>query len=103
MMSRCEKDNGVGNCEYNLAMVYPKCAEGFYAFGCCICRPNEGPVCEDYNLNPGFDLSCAKKVIVGTPHTGSCNDDQEKDGGLCYPKCNDGFFGVGPVCWGNTP
>jgi hypothetical protein len=30
----------------------------------------------------------------------SCPDDYEKDkDGLCYPKCRDGYYGVGPVCW----
>ena len=28
-----------------------------------------------------------------------CADDEEKDGALCYPKCKDGYKGVGPVCW----
>jgi hypothetical protein len=28
-----------------------------------------------------------------------CSEDQELDGALCYPKCKDGFHGVGPVCW----
>ena len=24
------------------------------------------------------------------------------DGGLCYPKCRAGFYGVGPICWSMT-
>src|SRR6476620_11590303 len=28
-----------------------------------------------------------------------CADGQEYDAGLCYPKCKDGYNGVGPVCW----
>jgi len=28
-----------------------------------------------------------------------CADDEEKDGALCYPKCKEGYDGVGPVCW----
>ena len=35
-MANCEKEQGVGNCEWWGAVVYPKCAEGFYAFACCI-------------------------------------------------------------------
>jgi len=23
--------------------------------------------------------------------------------GLCYNKCNDGFYGIGGVCWGDCP
>ena len=40
MMSRCERDNGAGNCEMSAAIAYPKCRPGYSAFGCCICRPN---------------------------------------------------------------
>ena len=28
-----------------------------------------------------------------------CEPDQEEDGGLCYPRCDGGYKGVGPVCW----
>merc|ERR1712093_425747 len=33
----------------------------------------------------------------------SCYDDGEKDAGLCYPKCEKAFSGVGPVCWQKCP
>ena len=29
----------------------------------------------------------------------TCAPDLEKNGALCYPKCKDGYYGVGPVCW----
>ena len=32
-----------------------------------------------------------------------CRPDQEKNGALCYPKCNEGYYGLGPVCWENCP
>lgn len=35
---------------------------------------------------------------VGKP-IHSCPSDQEKNGALCYPLCQDNFYGVGPVCW----
>jgi len=28
-----------------------------------------------------------------------CNEDQERNGDLCYPKCKKGYYGIGPVCW----
>jgi hypothetical protein len=34
---------------------------------------------------------------------GQCSAGQDKDAGLCYPKCRDGFKGVGPVCWQSCP
>ena len=33
----------------------------------------------------------------------ACPSDKEKDGALCYPKCRDGYYGVGPVCWQSCP
>jgi hypothetical protein len=32
-----------------------------------------------------------------------CAFSQEKQGLLCYPKCNDGYTGVASVCWQNCP
>lgn len=54
-------------------------------------------------MNPGIDLSCAKKIIIGKPYTGQCEPDQEKDVGLCYKKCDTAYKGIGPVCWGKNP
>jgi len=33
----------------------------------------------------------------------SCPTNKEKNGALCYDKCNTGYTGVGPVCWGTCP
>lgn len=32
-----------------------------------------------------------------------CDSTEDYDAGLCYPKCNYGADGVGPVCWGHCP
>ncbi len=37
------------------------------------------------------------------PVQNACPDGQEKDGALCYPKCNASYNGVGPVCWQVCP
>jgi len=83
-------------------LAYPKCRSGYSNLACCICRPN-APNCASYNLNPGVDLSCAKKIIIGDPVPMNCDSSQDKDGGLCYKKCNGGYTGVGPVCWASAP
>ena len=31
--------------------------------------------------------------------TSECSGGKEYDAGLCYPKCEEGYSGVGPVCW----
>ncbi|RHY18945.1 hypothetical protein DYB32_010307 [Aphanomyces invadans] len=102
MFRRCEGDHGAGKCEKSGAVVYPKCRDGYTAFGCCICRPNP-PNCNEYGLAGRFDLSCAKKVIIGDPELGTCASDEERNAGLCYKVCKTGFSGVGPVCWGRPP
>jgi hypothetical protein len=102
MFRRCEAKQGEGNCEKNGLIVYPKCKPGYSAFGCCICRP-EVPDCGKLGLNPGIDLSCAKKVTIGDPVTGICASDEQQDAGLCYPACKPGFNGLGPVCWAQAP
>merc|ERR1712179_582317 len=32
-----------------------------------------------------------------------CPADKEKQLALCYPRCREGFTGVGPVCWQDCP
>uniref|UniRef100_A0A914PLM5 Secreted protein n=1 Tax=Panagrolaimus davidi TaxID=227884 RepID=A0A914PLM5_9BILA len=32
-----------------------------------------------------------------------CPADEDKNGALCYPKCKDGYLGVGPICWQKCP
>lgn len=39
---------------------------------------------------------------VGEPIT-TCRNDLQKNGLLCYPYCNSGYYGVGPVCWQSCP
>jgi hypothetical protein len=102
MFRRCEAANGAGNCEQWGAVVYPKCKSGYYAVGCCICRPNT-PNCGALGLGGQVDLSCAKKIKIGDPVPMDCPSGTEKNAGLCYKACSDQMFGVGPVCWGGPP
>jgi len=100
---RCEGDNGgPDTCEKNGEIYYPKCASGFSAFGCCICRPNP-PDCGALGLGGQFDLSCAKNIIVGDPTPMQCGSNLQMDAGLCYSTCSSGSTGVGPVCWSSPP
>lgn len=95
MVARCEKDHGVGGCEKDGAIYYPKCKTGFHKVGCCVCSPD----CPTGMLDIG--VSCQKQSHargVGKPM--SCGSNLSYDAGLCYPKCPAGSDGVGPVCWG---
>jgi hypothetical protein len=98
MFSRCEGDNGRGNCEKNGLVVYPKCRAGFHAVGCCVCSPDCPAGMKD------IGVSCQKQSSGrGVGKIPSCRSDQDFDAGLCYPKCPAGTTGVGPVCWGSCP
>lgn len=69
-------------------------SDWWYTFSCS-CPPNY--------TNTG--LSCAANTIAkssygrtaGTPLI--CDPSLEQDGALCYPRCEQGYDGVGPVCW----
>jgi hypothetical protein len=102
MIGRCENDHGRGNCEMWGAVAYPRCRENYHPFGCCICRPSV-PNCGALGMNGGIDLSCAKKIIIGAALPMECPSHLQFDGGLCYNKCKDKYYGVGPVCWSNAP
>jgi len=93
--STCERKEGKP-CEKNGLLWYPKCAENFHNVACCVCSPN----CPSGMTDIG--VSCQKQSYgrgAGVPLT--CKSDQQYDAGLCYPYCNGGFSGVGPVCWEN--
>jgi hypothetical protein len=49
-----------------------------------------------------FEPNAKGKRLFGiTPDTCPANK-SELDAGLCYEACEDGYHGVGPVCWANT-
>lgn len=104
MFSRCEADNGKGNCEKYGLIVYPKCKPGYTNSGCCICAANFN--CNSFGFwsNVQTAYSCFKnRVAVGDASSPSCPSGYENQAGLCYKKCNAGYYGVGPVCWANIP
>eukprot|EP00611_Tribonema_gayanum_P001068 TRINITY_DN1080_c0_g1_i2.p1 TRINITY_DN1080_c0_g1~~TRINITY_DN1080_c0_g1_i2.p1 ORF type:complete len:323 (-),score=34.68 TRINITY_DN1080_c0_g1_i2:411-1379(-) len=74
-------------------MAYPKCAPSFQAFGCNICSPE----CPGGGVDTGS--GCAKDTVDRTVSAMVCAPGQEQDGLLCYPQCDGGSSGVGPLCW----
>jgi hypothetical protein len=63
MINRCERDQGLGNCEKSGAIYYPKCKPGYSPSGCCICRAIK-PNCQALGLGENiFDASCRKKIV----------------------------------------
>ena len=41
-----------------------------------------------------------QEILSWTPKT--CRPTEELDAGLCYKKCDQGYNGVGPVCWAES-
>lgn len=96
--SRCESVHGAGNCEQTGAIIYPKCKTGFRNVGANICSP----VCPNGFNDTG--TGCAKPSYGrGAGETLACPQGTEKNGLLCYKPCDNGYKGVGPVCWGGCP
>lgn len=82
MWSRCERDNGRGNCQKDGLIVYPRCRPGFHQVGCCICSPD----CPSDTTDVG--ISCQKNLHgVGGPKPLVCPSDRKMDGVLlsCVP------------------
>lgn len=100
--SDCGTDKCHANEDVDGALCYPKCKEGYEPFGCCICRPKNLD-CGALGFAGQFDISCTKTIHIGKAWTGICNDDEQEQLGLCYENCDDGYTGVGPVCWGMSP
>ena len=92
---RCEKDNGVGNCEQWGALMYPKCKAGFHNVASNVCSPDCPATWEDIGVSckkPSYDRG------IGQPLT-TCQPGFEQQGALCYPLCKLGFNGVLDWCY----
>jgi len=65
----------------------------------------------DDGFNFGIDLSSGQETNCWIKSYGrgvgrvitDCPADKEKQLALCYPRCREGFTGVGPVCWQDCP
>ncbi len=94
--ARCEKANPQG-CVRGGAIWYPKCKAGYRAIGLSC-----SPICPSGFSDIG--VSCKKPNYARSvkPLT-RCVNGLQKDGALCYPKCQRDFTGRGPICWQNCP
>lgn len=82
--------------DYDWGLCYGRCPTGFGGVG-PICWKS----CPEGYRDDG--LFCAKGNYsrgVGTPMP--CGG-KEQDTGLCYPKCDATYTGVGPICWQHCP
>ena len=91
----------MGNCpegtEKDAGLCYKSCPKDYYGVG---------PVCWAGCPQGWTDIgvSCQKPSYDrGAGSVPNICVDKEYDTGLCYTKCNDGYKGIGPVCWGTCP
>lgn len=80
-------------------LCYEKCRDGFHDDGALMCWKNypEFPGAGGGMLSTPT-LTKSSKTVVGSV-LDSCNEDEERSGALCYPKCKKGMKGEGPMCW----
>ncbi len=80
-----------GNTEQDAGLCYEKCRDGYKGVG-PLCNLSETG---SYGRGAGKAMSFHKGKL-------DCDKKDDKDGGLCYNKCRDGYHGVGPVCYNNN-
>lgn len=94
---------GQGGCPENkvkeAGLCYDRCKAGFGSDGALMCwkRYAEFPGAGGGNLNTPT-LTKASKTVIGSVLS-TCDDNDERGGALCYPKCKKGMAGNGPMCW----
>ncbi len=52
--------------------------------------------------NPFLAARPPPTLLICCRRTG-CEEGEELQAGLCYPKCREGYAGSGPVCWQVCP
>jgi hypothetical protein len=72
-------------CGITVAKGCFNCSAGYNKEGCACVRPGKTIKKKSYGRGPG-----------STP---KCSPDLDDDGGVCYPKCKEGYEGTGPICW----
>ena len=44
-------------------------------------------------------IKCSGGIVKTLFQRQSCGPNEELQNGLCYPKCREGYYGDGPLCW----
>ncbi|EGR31648.1 hypothetical protein IMG5_105320 [Ichthyophthirius multifiliis] len=103
---RCEKDNQ--KCEQYGAIVYPKCNEGYYNWGCCVCTKkcpegftDNGLYClkpKAYGRGSGYPWKFGDSLTLNNAMQRCQSENEqgcEQNGLVIYPKCKKGYHNVG--------
>jgi hypothetical protein len=99
----CQRDLQIISANNSGCPWYDVCGLTF-APGCSVCPPgyiNDGCTCR---IPPETLVKSSYGRGAGSIPTivSTCGGGQDLDAGLCYPSCEAGYHGVGPVCWLDT-
>ena len=90
--------------QYDAGLCYEPCDPGYTnVLNLCYadCDPgytDMGLTCTNWNTLHTYWKDVYDRG-VGTLPIADCGQGNEYDAGLCYPECDLGYNGVGPVCW----
>ncbi|MEX1366835.1 MAG: discoidin domain-containing protein, partial [Nannocystaceae bacterium] len=92
--------------QYDAGLCYEPCATGYTNVlnlcyeDCATGYTDMGLYCMNYGVAgwPSYWKNIYDRG-VGTLPVPDCGAGNEYDAGLCYPVCDPGYHGVGPVCW----
>ena len=77
-------------------LCYKACDPNFKSDGATMCYKQYS------DFSSGTITSITKNITMNTGvPISTCSNGNEKSGALCYPQCNQGYSGNGPVCWGS--
>jgi hypothetical protein len=94
---KCNSEHKQG-CEQHGLVHYPRCRDGYHAFGCCICSSNCPAGMSD------IGISCAKQIYRRTDQGGlQCLQGMNLEGGQCYWPCDGAYNPDGRLCLGKCP
>lgn len=83
-------------------LCYDPCKSGFHSDGAIMCwktYPDFPGAGGGYLSTP--TLTKASKTVTGDVLS-TCDESDERNGALCYPKCKKGMKGDGPMCWNDV-
>jgi hypothetical protein len=92
--------------EKERGLCYPRCREGYQGIGPACLRP-----CPEGFDDAGAACRRGGQIVrkpsygrgLGSPGWNGCSSEEETSGGWCFPRCREGYRGVGPVCLGSCP
>ena len=88
-------------------LCYPDCAPGYDGVGpvcwekCSYGYTDHGMTCTNWSTWHTYGKNAYGRGVGVIPNA-ICAPDEDLDAGLCYPKWDPGYHGVGPVCWADV-